>query len=61
MGWNLTAKNCRTTGPLLKTVAESIDQAADVVITVDVGVLVHDGAFLLLVDLSNLLEFLCIF
>ena len=54
-------KNCRTTGPLLKTVAESIDQTADAVITVDVGVLAHDGAFLLLVDSSNLLEFLCIF
>jgi hypothetical protein len=31
---------------LLKTVAESIDQAADAVVAVGVGVLAHDGAFL---------------
>ena len=57
----MTAKTCRTTGPLLQTVAESIDQIADAVITVNVGILAHDGAFLLLVDSSNLLEFLSIF
>ena len=60
-GWNSTAKKCRAIGPFIKTVAELIAQTVDAVLTVDVGVLAHDGAFLLLVVLSNLLEFLCIF
>ena len=42
----MAAKNCRTAGPLLKTVAAPINQAADEVVTADVGVLAHDGAFL---------------
>ena len=53
--------NCRTIGPFIKTIAALIDQTADAAITVDIGVLARDGAFLSLVVLRNLLEFLCIF
>jgi hypothetical protein len=42
----LTAKHCRKIGPLLKTAAELFGQAADAVVTVDVGVLAHNGDLL---------------
>ena len=48
-------KNCRKIGSLLKTVLESIGQAVDAVVMVNVDVLAHDGAFYL-IDTSNLLS-----